>query len=155
MTLVHGHSILLCHGRHVLEILCRSHVTDGMYALLRWSYKDDLRPRTIHELWKLTIILRNIIQIPKKYFRFALWPTCIPLRYEPLLRSWHTPGTLTLIGWNIIKIQLSVRKYCIDKGSSYVYIVTLTSEIWHWVNVTQGHNISYCQWQQSYEILLR
>ena len=115
----------------------------AMCALWPWSWKYDLGLRSWHTLWSLTTIMWNIIQT--QHGSDELWPG------HEFIVCMHCDldiGVITLGQGHDIPLghgqqfyeilsrsNMDVRSYGPDTDCWYVWTVTLTLDVWPWVNV--------------------
>ena len=89
-------------------------------------------------IWQLGVVVPTRI-----WSMYALWHW--PLEFDIGSRSWHTRG----LGQQLCKIlsrsNFAVRSYGLDTDFEYVCSVTLTLEIWPWVNTLLGHGQQVCE----------
>ena len=129
--------------QHGSEELWPGHTYFVMCALWPWPWRYDLGSRSWLTLGSWTTIVWNIIQI--QHGSEELWPghrlwVCVHCDLDlggmTLDRSHDTPLSH---GQQLCEIlsrsNMAVRRYGPDTDYGYVCTLTLTLEIWRWVNV--------------------
>ena len=117
----------------------------GMYALWPWHLRYDHRTRSWHNLGSWTISVWNIIPIqhssedlwPGHWFSVYMYMHCdLDLGDMTLGQGHDTPlGNGHQLCEIFSRSNVAVRSYGPDTDFGYVFIVTLTLEIWPWGKV--------------------